>query len=51
MTLPFMDEICLSINGIDMSDFVNVLQSFGVILAKIGNLCEQNVTEDNSMHG
>ena len=34
-----------------LSDSANVLQSFGVILAKIGNLCEQNVTEDNSIHG
>ena len=33
-----------------LSDFAYILQSFGVILAKIGNLCEKNVTEDNYIH-
>ena len=35
----------------NLLDFAYVLQSFGVILAKIGDLCEQNVTEDNYIHG
>ena len=52
MTLPSMDEI-LYIHGWNchLSDFANVLQIFVVNLAKIGNVCEQNVTEENSIHG
>ena len=33
------------------SDFSHILQSFEAILAKIDDLCEQNVTDDNSIHG
>ena len=33
------------------SDFAHVSQSFDAILATIGNLCEQNVMDDNSAHG
>ena len=35
----------------NLSDFANVLLSFGAILAKIDNIFEQNVMNDNSMHG
>ena len=34
-----------------LSDFAHVFQRFGAILAKFCNLCEQNVTNDNFIHG
>ena len=34
-----------------LSNFARVLQSFGALLTKIGNLCEQYMMDDNSIHG
>ena len=34
-----------------LSDFSHVLLSFGAILAKVVNLCEQNVMDDNHIYG
>jgi len=64
MTLSSMDEVPPSmdkahIHGWDLltygwnchlSGFAYVLQSFWLILAKVGKLCEQNVTEVNFIH-
>ena len=41
---PSMSFICHLHPWMSSMDFSHVLQSFGAILAKIGNLCEQNVT-------
>ena len=49
MTLLSMDVIHRL--NFHLSDFAYVLQSFGAILAEISNLCEQNVMDDNYMHG
>ena len=51
-----MDEVSPSMDDIHVQHFHPWMRlahftNFEAILAKIGNLCEQNVNDENSIHG
>ena len=48
MTLSSMDDPWMELSSVR---FCSYFTKFWVILAKIGNLCEQNGMDDNSIHG